>query len=148
MANNAIITIDFDAAQTFGHEAGKSGQWIMHPVLFATTQTIRLGRITGNVTLAQGVTLPACGGGATKLSVFKPLAIATPDTLSGVTDTLGVYNIANVVPKAYTLSFAKDITYTNGDSLTFTAAATPASVTVAQGDSAKSNYQISAVSCH
>jgi hypothetical protein len=71
-----------------------------------------------------------------------------PDTLSGTTDATGIYNIANAVPGTYTVGFAQDITFTNGDSLTFAATATPASVTVAQGDSAKSNFQITAATCH
>jgi hypothetical protein len=148
ITDNALITIDFDAARSFGHEAGKSGMWIMHPVLRATSTTTEFGRITGNVALGTGVTLPTCGGGANQLDVFKPLAVIGTDTLSGFTDTLGVYNIAGALPGTYTLGYAADITYTNGDSLTLTAAATPATVTVAEGDSAKSNFQITAATCH
>lgn len=148
ITDNSVVTIDFDAGQSFGHEAGKSGQWIMHPVLRATATTIRLGRITGNVTLGTGVTIPACGAQTNTRVAFKPLAIMGTDTISGVTDTAGVYNIANALPGTYTLGYVKDVTFTNGDSLTFTAAATPASVTVAQADSAKSNFQITAATCH
>jgi hypothetical protein len=31
-----IILVDFDAAQSFGHAAGNSGQWVMHPVIRAS----------------------------------------------------------------------------------------------------------------
>ena len=31
-----IILVDFDAAQSFGHAAGNSGQWVMHPVVTAS----------------------------------------------------------------------------------------------------------------
>jgi hypothetical protein len=148
ITDNSVITIDFDAGQSFGHQAGNSGQWIMHPVLRATATTVQLGRITGNVTLATGVTIPTCGTQANTVAAFKPLAIMGPDTLSGTTDATGIYNIANAVPGTYTVGFAQDITFTNGDSLTFAATATPASVTVAQGDSAKSNFQITAATCH
>jgi hypothetical protein len=148
IADNSVVTIDFDAGQSFGHQAGNSGQWIMHPVLRATATTVRLGRITGNVALATGVTIPACGAQTNNRTAFKPLAIMGTDTLSGVTDTAGIYNIANVVPGTYTMGYVRDITFTNGDSLTFTAAPTPTSVTVAQGDSAKSDFQITAATCH
>lgn len=144
----SMVTIDFDAGQSFGHEAGKSGQWIMRPVLRATSTNIDFGRITGNVALATGITVPACGGQNNTVAAFKPLAVLGTDTLSGFTDSLGVYNIAGALPGTYTMGFAKDVTFTNGDSLTFAAAATPATVTLAEGDSIKSNYQITAATCH
>lgn len=31
------LTVDFDVAESFGHEAGQSGKWIMHPSLKAVT---------------------------------------------------------------------------------------------------------------
>ena len=31
-----VILVDFDASQSFGHVAGNSGQWVMHPVITAT----------------------------------------------------------------------------------------------------------------
>ena len=31
-----VILVDFDAAQSFGHVAGNSGKWVMHPVVIAT----------------------------------------------------------------------------------------------------------------
>jgi hypothetical protein len=146
--NTSVVTIDFDAGQSFGHEAGNSGQWIMHPVLHATATNIDFGRITGTVTTATGVTIPVCGTVTNTRSAFKPLAIMGTDTLSGATDSLGVYNIAGALPGNYTLGYVKDVTFTNGDSLTFTAAATPATVTLPEGDSVKSNYQITAATCH
>ena len=149
IGENAVITIDFDAARSFGHEAGKSGKWVMHPVLRATAETVFLGNIAGDVTLATGITIPAtCGGAAADITFFKPLAIMGTDTISGTTVTGGAYTIANLLPGNYSLSFIKDITYTNGDSLTFAATATPASVTVAQKATADADYQITAATCH
>jgi hypothetical protein len=146
--NTSVVTIDFDAGQSFGHQAGNSGQWIMRPVLRATATNVDFGRITGNVALATGVTVPACGGQANSVAVFQPLAVLGTDTLSGITDALGVYNIAGALPGTYTLGFVQHVTFTNGDSLTFAAAPTPATVTLAEGDSVKSNYQITAATCH
>jgi hypothetical protein len=31
-----VILVDFDASQSFGHVAGNSGKWVMHPVIIAT----------------------------------------------------------------------------------------------------------------
>jgi hypothetical protein len=34
--DSTVLLVDFDVAESFGHEAGGSGQWVMHPVLTAT----------------------------------------------------------------------------------------------------------------
>ena len=144
----STVTIDFDAGQSFGHEAGNSGRWILKPVLRASATSVSLARIRGNVALAAGLVIPSCGGQTNTLKAFKPLAIAAADTIAGATDTAGVYKITGVPAGTYAVSFAKDVTFTNGDSLTFAATATPGSVTVAAGDSATANYQVTAATCH
>src|SRR5690606_21885039 len=52
-----VILVDFDVSQSFGHEAGKSGRWIMHPVVTAS-ELGATGSITVEVTLADTVELP------------------------------------------------------------------------------------------
>lgn len=146
--DNSTIVLDFDAHQSFGHEAGKSGQWIMRPVLRATATTIRLGTIKGNVTLGTAVTLPTCGGAATTLAQFIPLAVLGTDTLAGTTDAAGAFRISAVLPGTYTLGFARELTFTNGDSLTIAATPSVATIAVAQGDSVTANYSVTAATCH
>jgi hypothetical protein len=146
--DNTVVLIDFDAARSFGHVAGNSGKFIMHPVLKATAETVALGSITGTVTLAQGVTLPTCGGQANTRAVFKPFAVAANDTTVGVTDTAGVFTIANLVPTTYSLGHIREIAFMNNDSLTIVAAPTPASVAVQSGAAAQASYQITAATCH
>lgn len=141
-----VMVVDFDVSQSFGHEAGKSGKWVMKPVMTATEVGFA-GGISGTVALAQGVTLPACGGAATDLTAFVPRAVAGADSVSGTTQAGGAYAMGAVQPGTYTLTYASPISYTNGDTLTFTAAATPASVTVASGATATANYQVTAASC-
>jgi hypothetical protein len=34
-AESKVLLVDFDVAQSFGHEAGNSGSWVMHPVVKA-----------------------------------------------------------------------------------------------------------------
>jgi hypothetical protein len=148
VADNSTVVLDFDAAQSFGHEAGNSGKFLMHPVLRATAETIQLGRIRGNVSLAASVTIPTCGTVANNLSVFKPVAIMGADTLTGVTDSTGYFKVTGAVPGTYTLTSVKDYTYANGDSLTITAAPSAATVVVPAGDSVTANYSITATSCH
>lgn len=57
---NAVL-IDFNVAQSFGHQAGNSGRWVLHPVIhasgFTTTGSVRLDFVLG-----QGVTLPVVNG--------------------------------------------------------------------------------------
>lgn len=146
--DNTIVTVDFDAARSFGHQAGNSGMWIMHPVLRATATTVRLGSLFGEVALAEGVTLPTCGGQDNRLDVFRPRAITGTDTLLAVPDSLGAYRFGALLPGAYELDHVAEITFTNGDSLTIAATPSDADVTLAQGDSAEVDYQITAATCH
>ena len=140
-----ILSVDFDVSQSFGHQAGNSGRWVMHPVLTATEVGLA-GGINGTVSVAQGVTLPACGGGAVDVTKFVPLAISGVDSLAATVSPAGQYALA-VKPATYTMSYAPAVSFTNGDSLSFTAAATPASVAVGSGATATSSYSITAASC-
>jgi hypothetical protein len=142
-----ILSVDFDVSQSFGHQAGNSGNWVMHPVLHATDFTLA-SSISGTVTLAQGVTLPAtCGGSAVSITQFVPRAIVGTDSVaSGVVATDGTYSIRLLPAGTYTLGYASPITVGN-QTLAFTATATPASVTLASGSSATSNYSITAATC-
>ena len=65
-----VILVDFDVSQSFGRQAGGSGQWVMKRVIKGA-----FIEFTGsvNVTLAkgEGVTLPTVNGEATTLGGFK-----------------------------------------------------------------------------
>ena len=72
------LVVDFDVAQSFGHKAGNSGKWIMHPVIHGTvvedadgdgSVSDELGTaaaIQGSVALDETnpPTIPECGGSA------------------------------------------------------------------------------------
>jgi hypothetical protein len=143
-----IVMVDFDVSESFGHEAGGSGQWVMHPVLHATDFAVA-GSIAGTVALATGVSLPAtCGGSAVSLTQFVPKAIVGADTVaSGSVESTGAYRIRYVAPGSYTMGQAPPLTFANGDSLIFASTATPPTVTVASGATATSNYSVTAASC-
>jgi hypothetical protein len=51
-----LLVLDFDVAQSFGHVAGGSGQWVMHPVVKATRASTT-GSALVTLTLGTGVTL-------------------------------------------------------------------------------------------
>ena len=142
---STILSVDFDVSQSFGHQAGNSGRWVMHPVMTATEVGFS-GGIGGTVAVAQGVTLPTCGGAAVDLTKFVPLAVAGADSVSGAVNAQGQYAMA-VSPNTYNMTFIPVVSYTNGDSLTFAATATPAQVTVASGGTQTSNYSITAATC-
>jgi len=142
-----ILSVDFDVSQSFGHQAGNSGNWVMHPVLHATDFQLA-SSISGTVTLATGVTLPAtCGGSAVSITQFVPRAIVGADSVaSGVVAADGTYRIRLLPAGTYTLGYASPVT-TGTQTLAFTATATPPTVTLASGASATSNYSITAATC-
>lgn len=57
--DNAVL-IDFNVAQSFGHQAGNSGMWVMHPVIHASSFTTT-GGLRLDVVLPDSVTLPTIG---------------------------------------------------------------------------------------
>jgi hypothetical protein len=65
-----VVLIDFDVAESFGHQAGNSGRWIMHPVIFATDVTFG-GNVLAELALGDGVVLPEVGGNAVALEDFS-----------------------------------------------------------------------------
>ncbi len=104
-----IVMIDFNAHDSFGHEAGNSGRWIMHPVIKATNVTFG-GNVEAQLQLGQGVTLPVLNGDTLTLADFA--AVLTPAG-GGAADTLpltlvnGVFQalFKGLVPGSYLLSF-------------------------------------------
>jgi Domain of unknown function (DUF4382) len=55
---DVTLIVDFDVQQSFGHVAGNSGQWVMHPVIKATGATVS-GSIQVTLTASQNVgTIP------------------------------------------------------------------------------------------
>lgn len=142
---STIVTVDFDVSQSFGHQAGNSGRWVMHPVLQATSVGFS-GGIGGTVAVAQGVTLPTCGGAPVPLTAFAPRATSGAGTYSSAVGTDGRYRIT-VPGGTYTMAYAPALSFANGDSLMVTAAATPATTTVSAGATSTVDYSITAATC-
>lgn len=53
-----IVLLDFDVAESFGHQAGNSGMWVMHPVVHATDLAFT-GEVELELALDDGITLPS-----------------------------------------------------------------------------------------
>lgn len=151
VADATTLLIDFDVNQSFGHEAGNSGKYILKPVLIGTKKggsgSAQPGTIGGMVTLAQGVTIPACGGQTgLDLARFVPTATSGTTLKTGATTAAGAYTIGAVAPGTYALGVDR-VGFANGDTLTFAAQANPASVTVASGATATAGYSVTSATC-
>lgn len=140
------IVVDFDVAQSFGHAAGKSGRWIMHPVIRATRAEAS-GGITGMVTLAEGVTLPTCGGAAVDLTHFVPTAVDGEVSMTGAVGSDGALRFSFVGPATYTMGYTSTIEYDNGDTLAFTATPSVTAATVSSGADFVVDYVITDATC-
>jgi uncharacterized protein DUF4382 len=146
LANSStILSVDFDVSQSFGHQAGASGQWVMHPVLTATAVGFS-GTISGTVSLGTGVTLPTCGGSAITLASFTPTATNGTTVLTGTVTAGGTFSIT-AAPGTYTMGSTPAYSLTNGDSLFLTAAPSVATAAVTAGNNTTVNYTISAATC-
>lgn len=150
-AGASTLTIDFDAKRSFVHQAGKSGKWIVTPVLFGTQSKsgTGTGTIAGNVVLDTAIHFVKCGGDSLTTSVLLSKFVPTAkDTAvhTGTTTSAGAFTIGGLAPASYAMG-ADKLGFANGDTLSFTAAATPATVTVTAGATAKADYAVSAPVC-
>lgn len=141
-----VLVLDFDVAQSFGHQAGKSGKWIMHPVITATRAETS-GGISGTVALATGVTLPTCGGAVSTFSDFLPVAARDSVSLTATPDSTGAFRFAVVPAGTYTMTSRDTVSFTNGDALVFVATPSPTTATVTTGSTATVNYTVVSAVC-
>lgn len=70
-----IILIDFDVQESFGHQAGKSGRWVMHPVVTATDVTFG-GNVVARLRLGSNVVIPQVGGEDVTLGDFTATLVS------------------------------------------------------------------------
>lgn len=146
---STTVVVDFDVAQSFVHQAGRSGKWIVKPTLHGVTKE-KDGAIRGTVAL-KDVALPvACGGESLTQSALLarvvPTATAGTTVRTGTTSGQGEFKIAHLAPDTYTLGVDK-LGFANGDTLSFAATATPASVRVETGANASAAYTVTAATC-
>ncbi len=144
-----IIIADFDVGQSFGHERGHSGRWVMHPVIRCLSMRL-VGSIAGTVSPADGVELPmTCGSNYVSLRAFKPLAIdADQEVWSGHTSPHGWFKIQPLQPGPYDLSYESEVEFDDGSVVTFSASASPTSVNVEAGVIAEADYTIDDAQCN
>jgi hypothetical protein len=125
-----VILVDFNVEQSFGHVAGNSGSWVMHPVVKGADVTLS-GNLDVTVTLGAGVVLPVVGGVAVTLDELTVTATAgdgtahsAPLVASGAT-TAGV-TFLYLPPGSFQLTLAgpAGVTLATSPSLPLTATVT------------------------
>ena len=146
-AESKVLLVDFDVQQSFGHDAGNSGAWVMHPVMNATDFGLS-GNVNMTAKLAAGVTLPTLNSAQVTLGDFS----ATLTNSAGSVKTLALAPTASgsatfgasfkyLIPGSYTLSLVAPA------GMSFTASPTvPIAVTVASGAAAQEDLSITAAS--
>ena len=65
-----ILLVDFDVAQSFGHDAGQGKKWVMHPVVEAT-DIVASGSVQVTLAAGEGVVLPVVNDAQVTLSQFR-----------------------------------------------------------------------------
>jgi hypothetical protein len=132
-----VVLVDFDVSRSFGKAAGGSGQWVMSPVLTATSFATT-GGVSVTLAKADGVTLPSINNTPITLGQFK----AVLETGDGTKEELALTDANNdgifegtflyVLPGDYTVDFVAP-----SDSVQFTTTpARPIAVVVGSGSSA------------
>ncbi len=147
---DAIFMVDFDVTQSFGHPAGRSGRWIMHPVMMGTKMSTA-GAIAGAV-LLDGLTLPSCDTRPVTVEDFVPTAEPAGDATqyTGDVDSEGAYEIAPLDPGAYDLGYLGQVDV-QVNSTTWTIgfnADHPATANVPAGGIVEVNYTITSADCN
>ncbi len=135
--DSRVLLVDFDVAQSFGHEAGDSGTWVMHPVVKAIELELS-GTADVTMKLGPGVTLP----GTATLADFK--AVLTNAGGSAKTLILsdrggGTFGatFSYLIPGTYTLGFtAAGVTAFTTDP------PMPATIVVASGQATVASFAL------
>jgi hypothetical protein len=142
-----ILVVDFDVSQSFGHVAGNSGQWVMHPVIHATDIKLT-GSASVTLALDPSVTLPIINNVQITLGDFTATFTGSdnlPRTAAFVDPDLdGVFtaDLLWVPPGDYAL----DIVPPAGINVFTTTPAEPTTITVAADGSASAAFIVTAAS--
>ena len=140
-----VLVVDFDVSQSFGHEAGASGQWVMHPVVKATDFALT-GSLAVTLTAGQGITFPQVNNTTLTLGDFTAVITASDGTTSSkalTDDGSGNFGASfrYLAPGDYT------VTFTAPTGVTFTTdPAVPAPATVSSDATTTAAFTLTGVS--
>jgi hypothetical protein len=145
--SSKILVVDFDVSQSFGHVAGNSGMWVMHPVCHATDIQLT-GSAQVTLTLDPSVTLPVINNVQITLADFtasftgsdnvaRTAAFSDPDA-----DGIFTADLLWVTPGDYSF----DIIPPAGINTFTTTPALPTTITVASDGTASAAFTVTAAS--
>jgi hypothetical protein len=151
-----LLVLDFDVSQSFGHAAGGSGDWVMHPVILGAELGFT-GSVVGTVGFAEGLSSAdlACPAGMPRdLTYFVPRAVAqtlTDDLGDPLTTTTSVaedgsFSFAFLNPDSYDFGYVAAADIQGGYTLSFVAEA-PGVTNVGAGAQIELTYTITGASC-
>lgn len=137
VGSDSVLVVDFDVSQSFGHDAGGSDAWVMHPVVKAT-EAQATGSIAVTLALAPEATLPT-GFALTDFQAVLMPAGGTDSTVVPLVDagngTVGV-TFQYLFPGDYSVSFQAP----PGIGSFSTDPAVPATVTVTAGQTTSASF--------
>lgn len=136
-----IVLVDFNVAQSFGHVAGTSGDWVMHPVIHATDFSTT-GGITVTLTKDSTLAMPTVNGTALTLGNFSAVLTsdgAAPDTVAFTGDSAGTF--AAHYPFHAAGAYSVDVIAPSGVSFT-TDPAHPVAVMLSSGQSDTTAFKL------
>jgi Domain of unknown function (DUF4382) len=140
-SDSKVYLVDFNVAQSFGHSAGASGQWVMHPVVKATDFELT-GSLTMQLQADPNLTLPMVNGAPLTLGDFTAEVTASDATTVQQALTTaggGVFEaqFPFLAPGSYSVSFVGPA----GVSFA-TTPGTPATVSVASGQTTTGSFTL------
>jgi hypothetical protein len=145
--DSEVLLIDFDVAQSFGHDAGNSGAWVMHPVIKGADFTLT-GTVNATAKLGPGVTLPVVNTVQISLGDFGATLVSSSGSVK--TLTLGPTSVGSttfgasfkyLLPGDYSLALGEPA----GTDLTVSPVL-PAAVTVGSGQSVDVDFTVTGAS--
>jgi hypothetical protein len=137
-----VVMVDFKVAESFGHEAGNSGSWVMHPVVQASDVTLS-GTLNVKLALGTGVTLPLIDTHQVTLADFSVTVMCTDGVVR--TEPLVLANGTFGASFQFLAPATETITFTGPVGLTFTTSpASPATATVSSGQLTEADFTVTA----
>lgn len=146
-AESKVLLIDFDVAQSFGHEAGNSGSWVMHPVIKGADFTLS-GNLNVTAKLGAGVTLPPLASATSTLADFSAVVTNSGGSAKSLKLAASAPGSATyaaafkyLLPGSYSVTLAPPA----GMSATSTPAS-PVAATIASGQDAQVDFTVTSAS--
>lgn len=140
------LLVDFDVSQSFGHQAGQSGKWILRPTLKATSVQ-RAATLAVSLSKAADLTLPSLNGTPITLGALRvkltPVNGTEAKTLD-LTDADGNGVYENTFRYLFPGDYAVSFVVPEGVSFGFDLAALSFPVTLGEGQNTSLAFNLTA----